>query len=268
MLITHASPPTSLTTGNLLLDALRDEQRAGLGQQLELVSLSPGQVIYETGDAIQQIYFPIDSVICSLVIMEDGATIETSMMGRECLTGIEAIMGRGAAMHWTRVMIGGTALRIGTQEMKKAFNAHGSVQEAVMRACRMLITQISQRAVCNARHKLINRFCCWLLMVRDRVCSNNLPLTQEAIAGHLGARRASITGAARALLAMQAIEYKRGHLHIRDSRAVEGHACECYEVHRAEFASLAPKEMKDDKGNFSAQDWRKRGVQAPGKGAV
>ena len=218
MPLTHALAPPSLVTGNLLLDAVCGEESAQLRQHLELVHLAPGQVIYETGDPIQHIFFPIDSVICGLVIMEDGATIETTMIGREGLAGIEAIVGRGAAMRWTRVMIGGAALRISTREMKEAFDAHSSVREAIMLAYRMLITQISQRAVCNVRHHLMNRFCCWLLMVRDRVGSEQLRLTQETIAGHLGARRASITGAARSLLAMQSIEYKRGHLHILDSR--------------------------------------------------
>ena len=104
-----------------------------------------------------------------------------------------------------------------------------------MRGYSSLVTQVSQRAVCNARHTVLERLACWLLMVHDRVGGDNLRLTQEAIASRLGARRAGITVAAGMLQSIRAIEYRRGQLHIRDRAGLEQAVCECYKVMKAEF---------------------------------
>ena len=69
-------------------------------------------------------------------------------------------------------------------------------------------------------------------MLHDRVGGSNLRLTQEMIASRIGSRRAGITVAAGMLQAMHAIEYRRGHLHIRDREVLEHAACECYAIMR------------------------------------
>ena len=67
-------------------------------------------------------------------------------------------------------------------------------------------------------------------MVHDRVGASNLRLTQELIASRIGARRAGITVAARMLQDMNAIDYRRGHLHIRSREVLEQTVCECYNM--------------------------------------
>ena len=76
----------------------------------------------------------------------------------------------------------------------------------------------------------MERLCCWLLMVHDRVGDSNLNLTQEMIASRVGARRAGITVAAGLLQDMNAIEYRRGRLHILDRGLLEKVVCECYSM--------------------------------------
>ena len=77
----------------------------------------------------------------------------------------------------------------------------------------------------------MDRLCCWLLMIHDRVGTANLNLTQEMIASRVGARRAGITVAAGMLQEMGAIEYRRGRLHIIDRTTLERVVCECYRPH-------------------------------------
>ena len=88
--------------------------------------------------------------------------------------------------------------------------------KALLIAYRLLITQVSQRCVCNTRHTIMERLCCWLLMIHDRVGESKFSLTQELIASRVGARRAGITVAAGMLQAMKAIEYRRGHCILSD----------------------------------------------------
>ena len=87
----------------------------------------------------------------------------------------------------------------------------------------------------------MERLCCWLLMLHDRVGSANLSLTQEMIASRVGARRAGITVAAGMLQDMQAIGYRRGQLHIQNREVLERTVCECYNLMRTESNFTPPR---------------------------
>ena len=242
-LIDEKQPPSiSLGVKNQLLTQLLAtvEARTFLPSQLKLVSLDRNQVLYEQGDAIEAVYFPLDSIVSSLAIMEDGTTLETSMVGREGLVGISAILGSGVSRQWHWVSISGNAIQLDVRVLDSLFVHSEESLKSLLRFYRSLITQVSQRCVCNTRHTVLERLCCWLLMVHDRVGGGNLRLTQEMIASRLGARRAGITVAAGVLQAMHAIEYRRGQLHITDRDVLERAVCECYAITRNEAISASP----------------------------
>jgi CRP-like cAMP-binding protein len=162
--------------------------------------------------------------------MEDGTTIETAMIGNDSVIGISSILGSGSSRQWVWVTIGGSAIQIEKKVIEKIFVHNESALTALLDAYRSLITQVSQRCVCNTRHTIIERLSCWLLMLHDRVGGNNLNLTQEMIASRVGARRAGITVAAGMLQEMGGIGYRRGHLHIVDRKVLERTVCECYNL--------------------------------------
>jgi CRP-like cAMP-binding protein len=209
--------------------------RNELLSELKVVSLSVNQVLYELGDKIETVYFPIDSVVSGLAIMEDGTTIETSMVGREGMVGISSILGTGYSRQWNWVLVSGAAMQLDAKLLDRLVVHNENALKALLKCYRSLITQVSQRCVCNTRHTILERLCCWLLMLHDRVGGENLRLTQEMIASRLGARRAGITVAAGMLQAMHAIEYRRGQLHIRDRAILENAVCECYQMMRADL---------------------------------
>lgn len=203
--------------------------------ELRIVPLTVNQVLYEQGDKIDVVYFPLDSVVSALAIMEDGTTLETSMVGRESLIGISAVLGSGLSRQWMWVTAGGNAIQLDARLLDKMFVHNELSLKLLLRRYRSLVTQVSQRCVCNTRHTILERLCCWLLMIHDRVGGTNLRLTQEMIASRVGARRAGITVAAGMLQDMQAIEYRRGQLHIRNRELLETTVCECYALIQADF---------------------------------
>jgi CRP-like cAMP-binding protein len=205
--------------------------------ELKIVSLTVNQVLYEQGDKMDVVYFPLDSVISGLAIMEDGTTIETSMTGREGLVGISSLLGSGRSRQWVWVTVGGSAIQLETRFIEKTLLQSEVALKALLKAYRLLITQLSQRSVCNGRHTVMERLCGWLLMIHDRVGDSNLHLTQEMIASRVGARRAGITVAAGTLQAMKAIGYRRGQLHIQDRPVLERTVCECYNLMRGSYKS-------------------------------
>ena len=206
-----------------------------LAPALHLVSLSPNQVLYEQGDEIEYLYFPLNCVISVLGTMEDGTTVETAMVGKEGVVDIFAILGSGTSRQWTWVAISGEAVQIETKLLEQIFLSNETALKSLMHGYRSLVTQVSQRCICNTRHTIHERLCCWLLMIHDRVGGQDLRLTQETIASRIGARRAGITVAAGTLQGMGAIEYRRGHLHIIDREVLEEMACECYTLLKADF---------------------------------
>lgn len=232
--------PSTITSRNELLRALLNVPGIAkeLLPELRVVTLSVNQVLYELGDQIDHVYFPLDSIVSKLAIMEDGTTMETTMVGRDSLVGISTILGSGRSRQWVWVTIGGHAIQLDTRSLDRVFIQNELALKALLKSYRGLITQVSQRCVCNTRHTIMERLCCWLLMIHDRVGEANLSLTQEMIASRVGARRAGITVAAGMLQTMGAIEYRRGQLHIVDRLVIERVVCECYTHIKGDWLSV------------------------------
>lgn len=231
----------ALTSGNELLRELLAVPGIGtdLIPELRVVSVAVNQVLYESGDKIDFVYFPLDSVISGLAIMEDGTTLETTMVGRESLVGISSILGSGLSRQWMWTTVGGNVIQLEARLLDHIFVHNEATLKLLLQRYRSLMTQVSQRCVCNTRHTILERLCCWLLMIHDRVGGSNLRLTQETIAARVGARRAGITVAAGMLQEMQAIEYRRGQLHIHNREILEQAVCECYAIMQADFKRLS-----------------------------
>src|SRR5215813_2531927 len=221
---------------NMALGALPPAELSRVIAPASAVRVDAGDVIYENGNEIDHIYFPIDAIVSAVSILEDGSTVEISMTGREGIVGLSALIGGGRAMHWTRVSVGGDVLRVSTVSLRQLFQSSHAVSDMILRSYRSLFTQICQRSVCNVRHSLLQRLCVWLLMTRDRVGADELPFTQEDIASRISVRRAGVSVAASTLQSMQAISYRRGKIVIKNRHAIEVNACECYGVLGQDFA--------------------------------
>jgi CRP-like cAMP-binding protein len=213
---------------NKLLTALPGEDFARLLPHLEPVSLSGGNDLYGFEEDMEEVYFPEGVVLAHLHILADGSTTEASMIGKEGMTGLAAIFAAPTPTHWTQVVIPGTALRVRAQVLRDEFVRGGALQRLLLAYASVRIEQLSQRAICNVRHTVEERLCNWLLMIHDRVGDDQLPLTHEKIARHLGARRAGITEAINALREQQIVTSSRGQLRITDRPGLELATCECY----------------------------------------
>lgn len=196
--------------------------------ELKVVPITVNQVLYEQGDRIDYVYFPLDCVISNLSITEDGTTMETSMVGREGVVGLSTLLGSGCSRQWIWATVSGTAIQLKAKLLDGVLIHNETALKSFVRHYRSLIIQLSQRCACNTRHTILERLCCWLLMIHDRVGETDLSLTQEMIASRVGARRAGITVAARLLQEMNAIAYRRGRVHIENREALTSAVCECY----------------------------------------
>jgi len=225
---------------NHLLAALDPQVQERLFPHLELVPLPLGKVLYESGDALRYVYFPTDSIVSLLYVMESGASAEISVVGNEGLIGVALFMGGESTPSRAIVQSAGSAYRLLGQRLKDEFNRHGDLLLLMLRYTQSLITQMAQTAVCNRHHSVDQQLCRWLLLSLDRLPTNQLTMTQELIANMLGVRREGVTDAAGKLQKHGVIEYSRGQITVLDRSLLEKLSCECYAVVKKETDRLLP----------------------------
>jgi CRP-like cAMP-binding protein len=220
--------PTSSHLDNKLLAALPRSQFNLLVPHLTVALLAQGTVVYETGDEVDQIYFPHNGMFSLLAVMRDGKAIETATVGREGVIGAMAGLGLYTSLVRVVVQLPLAASKIAASQFRKVVAASEPVRDLSVHFNEVLLTQARITAACNALHPVEARFCRWLLQSADRAASDTVTLTQELLAEMLGVRRTSVTEVAGKLQNEGVITYSRGVIRIVDRAGLERLSCECY----------------------------------------
>jgi CRP-like cAMP-binding protein len=235
------SAPDSFPQQNHLLAALSSAERARLQPHLQLVQMPLGKVIYEPGDLLRYVYFPVDAIVSLLYVLADGASAEISVVGNDGIIGIALFMGGETTPSRAIVQSAGKAYRLVGKRLKDEFHRNGQMQLLLLRYTQALLTQMAQTAVCNRHHSVDQQLCRWLLLSLDRLPSSRLDMTQALIANMLGVRREGVTEAAGKLQKLGVIHYKRGQITVLDRAKLEKQCCECYTVVKRETDRLLPR---------------------------
>jgi CRP-like cAMP-binding protein len=230
--------PIQRPEDNFLLNSLSAAVRQRLFPHLKLVELPVGAVLYESGASMRHIYFPADSIIALLYVLENGASAEIALVGNDGAIGISMFMGGESTTSRAVVQSAGSAYRLTGARLKREFERHGELMVMLLRYTQSLITQMAQTAVCNRHHSVDQQLCRWLLLSLDRLSANQLVMTHELIANMLGVRREGITDAAGRLQKQGVIRYSRGRITVLDRAALEELCCECYSVVKKETDRL------------------------------
>src|SRR5690242_17154420 len=165
---------------NRLLAALPPAERERVFPHLTLVALPLGTVLYESGDTLRHIYFPTDSIVSLLYVLNDGASAEIAVVGNDGAIGLALFMGGETTTNRAIVQSAGSAFRLSGSRLKEEFGRHGEMLHILLRYTQALITQMAQTAVCNRHHSVDQQLCRWLLLSLDRLSSNNLAMTHRS----------------------------------------------------------------------------------------
>jgi CRP-like cAMP-binding protein len=225
---------------NRLLAALPARDYDALAPHLEPVAMPLAMAVYESGGLQGYVYFPTDSIVSLLYVLENGSSTEIAVTGNEGLVGISLFMGGETTPSRAVVQSAGHGYRLRAAILKRHFESNGEVQHLLLRFTQALITQMTQTAVCNRHHAVDQQLCRWLLLMLDRLSSDRVTMTQELIANMLGVRREGVTEAAGKLQAAGLIEYTRGRIRVLDRKRLESAVCECYGVVKREYDRLLP----------------------------
>jgi CRP-like cAMP-binding protein len=230
-----------LLGGNRLLRALPAPLQADVARLATGKRFSHRESLYEQGETIDEVVFPLTGVFSLVLVMEDGRAVEVATVGNEGFVGLPVFLQATlTSAHRAFAQIPGDAVVMEPAAFMQLTNAGGPFQTALQRYAQALITLIAQGSACNRLHKIDQRCARWLLETHDRVDDDDFPLTQDFLAKMLGVGRHAVNEAAQALQDAGLIRYSRGRVAILDRSGLEDAACECYAIVREEFDRLLP----------------------------
>lgn len=221
-------PSAKIPARNRLLDGLAAACLKRLSTHIELVSLTYGQVLYESGKQIQYVYFPYDSLVCLLGVVGDGKSVEVAVVGNEGVVGGSAAIDIDISSLRAVVLIGGMAARLSFAKVQEEFVGHGAWNPELLRFNYALMNQAAQAAACNRFHNTEARLARWLLTTSDRTVSTRVYVTHDFLSRVLGVRRVGVSAAAASLQERGLITYSRGHVRLINPEGLEASACDCY----------------------------------------
>lgn len=222
---------------NRLLEMLTDSDRAALGARMKTIELRQGEVLAEPGDEIRSVYFPHAGIVSFMVGLDDGAMVQTFMVGRDGVIGAAQALDTRTSINKILVHVSGSASVIDRDPLRQIVESHAGIRNLLAAHEQFLVADIQQTAACNARHTVEARMARWIMRMRD-LAGDDLPLTQDHLASMIGVRRSSVTDIAAAMQHAGAISYVRGRLHIADPMALEALSCECGQAVRENYQSL------------------------------
>lgn len=230
-------PPTKRTVPaiNRLLAALPQKDFQHLLPQLEPVTLTFADILYQPGETIRHVYFPKNSIVSLLAEVAVRSTLEVGIVGNEGMAGISIFMGVDQSRYQGLVQGSGTALKMKAGALRREAERLSSLNRLLLRYTHSLMMQISQSAACNRYHVVGARLARWLLMTSDRMGSDEFRLTQEFMSNMLGVQREGVSKAAGALQKQELIDYSRGHITILNRSKLEAVTCKCYRIIKTEY---------------------------------
>ena len=223
---------------NLVLASLNEEDLNLVTDRLELVELPVAYVLYEPGDSVDRVFFPVSGLISSVLVAPDGRQQEVGIYGRDGFGSFSVLFGSQTSNFRHLVQTAGRAYTISTRDLRSACAERPNLHAALLKFPHVFSLQVAHTAFSNGNSTIEERLARWLVMCRDRVESNSLTLTHEFLSVMLAVRRPSVTQAIHMLEARQFIRASRGSIQILDRMGLERLAGFTYGVPEREHAEL------------------------------
>ena len=229
----------SADTGNTLLDALSDDDRALLAPHLEKVHIGRGEMLIVPDAPIEHVHFMLNGIASITQATPENERTEIGIFGRDGMSATPVLLGEDRTPHETFIQVGDVdALRISAGRFVELVEGSVTLRAVMLRYVQTMMVQVAQCAVANARHGIESRLARWLLMCHDRVDGDTIALTHEFMAIMIAAQRSGVTLALHVLEGTGTIRSGRGRVTIRDRKRLEELAGDGYGLAEAEYRRL------------------------------
>src|ERR1051325_2763498 len=179
--------------GNFILASLPPQEFELLRPALQMIQAKPEEVIYRAREPIKHFYFPTSAMLSWIATTADGERVEVGVVGWEGMVGIPELLGYEISPYGVEVELPGEMYCIDIKAFRHEFNRLNAIHGLLFRYTYTALTQLGQSSACGRFHTVEERLCRWLLMAHDRSETDELLLTQEILAGMIGARRPAVS---------------------------------------------------------------------------
>jgi CRP-like cAMP-binding protein len=214
--------------GNHLLATFAADARGLIEPHGTVVELEAGEVALTRGEQVLASLFPFGSTMISMAVeLAGGRSVEVALIGRRGAVGGIISCGQAPAFTRARALVGGPALRVPMEALEQAKQRSPFIGNLFCRFSDYLLSQVMQSVACNAYHSIPERTARWLLHAQDRT-GDRIELTQQALAGLLGAQRTTVNAVVQSFERDGLIATRRGVIQVEDRDALIRRSCECY----------------------------------------
>jgi len=237
--IERASGPDGDGTGpdspteNLLLAKLPPNELSAFTAKAERISMQTRDVLFENGDEIPAVYFPVTGMISLLTVLQTGPSIEAITVGFEGVAGLPLFHGVKTTYLRAVCQIGGEAYKVSAKDFVSLVETSPVLTSMLHKYSQFATDSIAQSAGCNSIHLIEQRCARWLLLSADAVRTENFGLTQEFFAQMLAVRRSGVTTAMGGLEHKNLVTGRYGTITIVDREGLTKVTCECYQAVKA-----------------------------------
>ena len=217
------TPPTN--KGNKLLNSLPFTDLALIQPFLESVSLKLRSRLQMANRSMKIVHFPESGVI-SVVAVNGGGRSQTQigLIGREGMTGMPIVFGSMRSPFDLEVEVEGQGQCIATDKLIDLMGQSPSIRTALVDYLRTLWLQFAHTAAANTNGNIEQRLARLLLLVEERLDSEEIKLTHEQLATMLSVRRAGVTVALQHFQTCGLINRERGVITILDRTGLQAMA--------------------------------------------
>ncbi len=185
-------------------------------------------------EEIEYVYFPTYGIASIIALGEEGEAVDTTLVGREGMTGLAVFLGSRQMPVATAVQLPLRGVRLRSDALRTELAHDGAIVDRLRRYTQVVMVSLVQLTLCNRAHRLDQRAARWLLQVDERVDEAPFEVTQEFLAAMIGVQRPSVSLAARQFKDAGLINYSRGRITILDREGLLGRSCGCIRIMRDE----------------------------------
>jgi CRP-like cAMP-binding protein len=225
-------------TGNRLLDAISARSREQILSSLKHVALPVRTQLYWPDEMPKFCYFLTGGIASMVAGLANGASTEVGLVGNEGVVGAFHIIGPIAPINECFMQVPGSGYRVPLAVLRDCFKAEEQIRDRILELVQAQSLVLSQVAACNKLHESEPRLARWLLMIRDRVDSDTIQITQEFLGQMIGARRTTVNGILSIMERKGLLRHQRGRITILDRHHLEKAACNCYPLLRRSLDRL------------------------------
>ncbi len=197
-----------------------------------------GDVVYQRGQEIEAVYFPLDAMTSVMVNLQDDRVIEVATVGPDGFIGVPVLCGVTMCGRDVTVTATGEMLGVKVERLQSLMTSEPVLRETLHRSMLAIKFQSSQKTACSQLHATEQRLCWWILNCADATGQPELAITQQHLAWILGVRRATVTEILQLLREQNCISYRRGRITIEDRSRLEERCCECYDIVESYYQQL------------------------------